>query len=110
MITITLTLRHSGVQIVLGFETAQSAEATIKGIGDSELDAIDITDDYGQRSFQNMKEIASIVMTDESRHAEFQNQLGLLALERNNQFQIEIGKRPDLKFLQGATNPLFDKR
>jgi hypothetical protein len=110
MITLTITLKHSGSQMVFGFKTPASADAVINGIGLSELDALDIADDYGQRSFFNMDQIASIVLTDESRHAEFQNQLGLLALERNNQFQIEIGKRPDLKFLQGAANPLFDKR
>lgn len=107
MYLITITLKTTAHQIVLGYDTVEAAEQARENIFLEGL--CDVKDDYGSIAEFRSEDIAFVVLSTVRQRLAMENERGILQLKADNQFQTELQQDPTMKFLVGSKNPLFDK-
>lgn len=110
MLTLTITLVDTIHQIVLGFQKQQAADEAIAHCRADTADEITIEDDYGHSVDIAPRDIVSTVLTDPEEDWKFRNELSIIKLRAENDFNDRLSRDPTLKFLVGGARAEFGSR
>lgn len=104
MITLTITLKSTPHQIVLGYKGDETVDVAVGKIADqarADLSVM-IGDDYGQRVFYEAKDVASVVRTDLDAYTDFKINKVAWQSRGEKAAQLYFEQRPDLKEYVGS--------
>lgn len=109
MYTLTVTLKGTRHQIVLGFETeAKMKEATRPGM--SFGGRVTMRDDFGQTASWEEKDAVGIVTHDPETHWKLRNALSVIALRAESNYRLVLEQDLSLRPYVGAVHPKFGSR
>lgn len=105
MIIVTLTFSNTNHQLKLGFKTLESATLATEALAYKGV--TEIKDEFGTRAEFLGESISHITVTDPAMRALFDNEVGLIMLKRDNEFNVSLQQDPTLRFIAGSKNPFL---